>query len=196
MARPSGSTKKVETPIEVTTPVEVVVEPTIVKAPTPPPAPAPAPKKYATQIDRSEMIPVRSVCYGNLTYVSKRTGMITTWGEFGAIEWIEFGELITMKSSSPKFFTKPWIIIENEEVVEFLGLAQKYKEMIDVENIEEFFRKPIAEIKSLIKASPKGIQETITLKARDMIREETLTDIRVIRALDDEFKLGLLDMMK
>jgi len=153
-------------------------------------------RRKAVQIDRNEMIAVRSVTYGNLVYVSPRTGMVTRWSDFGVVEWMEFGELLTMKSSMPKFFTKPWVVIDDEEVLKYLGLEEQYKLLINIDDINAFFNKPLVEISALLKAFPSGIKETIKLKARDMVRSEELNDLRVIKVLENEFKIGLLDMMK
>jgi hypothetical protein len=80
-----------------------------------------------------------NITNGILIYKSKKTGMHLQFEKYGDIEYIEFGELLTMKTSSRKFLEEPWILILDEEVVKYLGLEKLYKKLVHPENIDAIF---------------------------------------------------------
>ena len=45
---------------------------------------------------------------------------------------MNLAELMTMKSSKPKYLTEPYMVIDDMEVVEKLGLTKLYEDMFDV----------------------------------------------------------------
>jgi hypothetical protein len=152
-------------------------------------------RKKAVKIDRDEMIPCRSIVFGELTYISSRTKLSTIWSDFGVVEYVEFGELLTMKASQPKFFSKPWIIIEDEDAVDALGLRNDYNKMMSVKDIGNFFNKKPQEFEALLKSAPQGIKDLIATQAREKIANGTLHDIRLIRIIDRVLGTGLKDLI-
>lgn len=165
---------------------------------TPTPESTPARKK-AIQIDRNEMIPCRSVTEGKLTYISSRTGATYIWNSFGITEYLEFGELLSMRASLPKFLNKPWIIVDDEEAVEAISglkeLYQKISGIKDLENLEEFFQKPVSEIEKILNKLPVSTQGMIASKARDMLAKGTLYDTRIVSIIDKVMNTGLKDFI-
>lgn len=142
-------------------------------------------------IEPNELIAVRSVTKGLLIYVSSRTGQTVRWSDFGSVEYVEFGELVTMRSANPKFINEPYIAIDDEEVVEKLGLKDLYDSMIDVDNIEDFFSNSLDRMKELIEQMPKGNKKLIGDTAHEMIKDGKLYDIRKIKLLEEELGIGL-----
>ncbi|MCY9737436.1 hypothetical protein M5X17_27425 [Paenibacillus alvei] len=148
-------------------------------------------KKVRKEIDRNEMIPCLSVSDGEVTYISKKTGLTTKWGEYGATEYLDVAELLTMKSQQPRFLTEPWIVIEDDDVAEFLGLDKIYANIIDLDELEVFFRLPPHEIEEKLKQVPKGTKDLIAGKAREYVASDVLYDMRVIRVLDKALNIDL-----
>lgn len=155
-------------------------------------------RKQAVQIDRNEMIPCRSAVYGRLTYVSTRTGLMTVWNDFGTVEYVEYGELISMRASQPKFLTKPWIIVEDEEAVSTIsGLKELYDEISKIgDDLEVFFKKNPKEIEDILNKVPNGTKALIASKAREMMENGTLYDVRVINVIDKIMNTGLKDFIR
>jgi hypothetical protein len=148
------------------------------------------PKKI--EIDKKQMVQIKNVTSGGLFYKSLRTGFTISMSEYGDVEWIEAEELITMRSSVPVFLTKPWLIIEdNDELVEYLGLKKMYEDIACAKELDNFFSLPIDEIKERLKIMPTGIKQTIGEKARQMIANETLDSIRLIKTLEEELHINL-----
>ncbi|HEY8888938.1 MAG TPA: hypothetical protein VIM70_01590 [Clostridium sp.] len=158
----------------------------------------PVQRKPKIQIDRNELIPCRSATYGGLTYISTRTGTTIVWNDFGTTEDVEYGEILTMRASQPKFLTKPWIIIEDEEVVASIrGLAELYRTISEVgENLEDFFQKTPKKIEEILSKAPNGTRVLIADKAREMIDNGTLYDTRIISVIDKIMHTSLKDFIK
>lgn len=150
-----------------------------------------ATKKEARVIDRNKRVPVRSVTENGLTYVSKASGLTTTWSNFGDEQWLEVEELIRMKSSSPVFLTNPWIVIDDEEMVDYLGLKSIYDKIIAVDELEGFFNLPVTEIESILKTAPKGTKQLVSSKARKLVEAGELDSNKVIKVLEQSLEIDL-----
>lgn len=179
------TTPKEEVVLNTSPEVEVLVEEV-----TPKVAPKAAPRKV--EVDRDAMVACRSVVSGEMAYTSRKTHQTVEWADYGVTEYVDVGELITMKSSQPRFLTDPWIIIEDEDVVEYLGLKHVYDKIIPTEDIESFLLYTnLPDMEESLKAAPKGMKELVIDKAREMIAAETLYDVRVMRLLDRVLNIDL-----
>lgn len=147
--------------------------------------------KKSKVLDRNRRIPVRSVTEGGLTYISKATGLNTYWSEYGSEHYMEVEELIRMKASSPEHLTSPWVLIEDEEVIDYLGLKSVYENIIPVDELDEFFTKPVEEVKAKLLKAPKGTKELVRSRATKMVMDGTLDSNRVIKAIEEILKIDL-----
>lgn len=152
-------------------------------------------RKKVKQIDRNEMIPCKNVTDNKVLYISPRTGLRYQWNSYGDIEYIEFGELLTMRSAYPKFLNEPWIIPEDEEVIELLRLSDVYDRLIPLDDLERFFRNQLDDIREAIRKAPNGNKKSLAIKTREMIENETLYDSRIIKLLEKELKIDLRVLM-
>ena len=143
------------------------------------------------QIDLDMLVPCRNVTDGRLIYKSRKTGLQTVWTNHGDIEYMDVGELLTMKASQPKFLNEPWLVIEDEDIVEYLGLKHLYKRLVDTEDLASFFAKSHEEMAQILDRIPNGTKDTIATRARKMIEEGTLYDNRKIRVLEEKLKIDL-----
>jgi len=148
-------------------------------------------RKQKLQIDRNELVPCRNATDGQLIYKSKKTSEIVTWSDYGDVEFIEVGELLTMKASQPKFLTDVWLVIDDEEVVEYLNLQEVYKNLADIDDIESLFAKSPTELREITVKLPKGLKETVATKARKMIESGDLYDTRKINVLEQTLNIDL-----
>lgn len=154
-------------------------------------------RRKAITIDRNEMIPCRSLVYGRLTYISTRTGLMTVWNDYSTLEYLEYGEILTMRASQPKFLNKPWIIVEDEEAVESIGgLKEMYNKLSDIGDIEAFFNKQPKDFEETFAKLPTGAKSLVATKAREKIENDTLYDIRIINIVDKYLETGLKDLIK
>lgn len=147
--------------------------------------------KKKVEIDRFEQIPVMNVTTHTLIYASKKTGAEWEWTGYGDIEYIEFQELITMKSAHKKFLDEPHIIIMDDDVVNYLGLTKMYNNIVDLENIERIFKLSQSEFEEILEKSPKGIKHTIISKLKQMADNEEDISHKKIKYVNDKFDLTI-----
>lgn len=153
-----------------------------------------APKKNV--IDRDLMVSCRNLTSGRLTYISKKTGLEVVWSEFGDEEYVDVAELLTMKTSQPKFLKEPWLFIDDEGVSEYLGLKELYKNIIPIDEVDDFFLLNANEARKIIPKLPKGTKELIGEKARKGITDGTLNNLQLIKLLEQELNLDLISLME
>lgn len=152
-------------------------------------------RKKAKRIDPNELITVRSVTQGGLTYISKKTGTVIEWTEYGVEEYMEFGELLTMRASAPKFLNDPFIVVDDEDAAERLGLTKMYADMVDIDNLEGFYKQSPDKIEKQLEKMPRGIKRLIGDKARDLIDDGELYDLRTIKIIEEKLQLDLQILM-
>lgn len=147
---------------------------------------AKAPSSREAKLTNEEEIAVRSVTFGGLTWVSPRTNAHYRWNEIGAIEYIPFGELITMNNTARAFLFDPLVYIQDGRVVEYFRLNATYEKITCVDKLEEMFNKGDLDeigvaLRSLVNTNMRDIAIS---KIRTLRQESKLTNIDVIRLIE------------
>jgi hypothetical protein len=148
-------------------------------------------KTQSKQLDRNRRVPVRSVTEGGLTYVSSATGLSTTWASFGSEHYMEVEELIRMKSSQPAFLTLPYLVVDDEDVIEYLSLKDTYDKIIPVDELDAFFNKNVEEIEAILRKAPKGTKRLVATRARKLVESGELDSIKVKNKLQEVLEIDL-----
>lgn len=173
-----------------TTPKATPVEPVeAVEATAPVEQPTARPRKRM-EINREDLIVCRSATT-NLIYISKRTSEKFEWAEFGDIQYITLGELISMKSTQPRFLKEGWLIVDDEEAIEQLGLAKMYGNIFEIDDIGEFLEKDPYEMERILKNMPRGFKNSIAQFAREQIESGELDSNRKIKLLEQLLDVDL-----
>ena len=145
-------------------------------------AAAKTPRKYAPD----EMIPCRSMTYGELLLTGTKSKMLYTWANYGDVTEMEFQDLQALRSTRSSYLFKPRFIIEDSELVEQWDsdLGKMYKDIIDVD-VEDMFRLPLNQFKSRLKKAPAGVQQAVKNIAGEKILNGSLDSIAKIKAIDE-----------
>lgn len=143
------------------------------------------------EIDRYEPIPVMNATSGQLVFISNKTGIEYNWEEYGDVEYLEYQELLTMRSGHKKFLHEPYIIILHDDAVNNLGLTKMYENLIDLDDIESIFKLPLAKFKEVIDSSPRGVVHTIITKARKLHSQGKLDSISKVNYLNEKFNTDI-----
>lgn len=147
--------------------------------------------KSRVEIDRFESIPVMNVTSGKLIYSSRRTGAEWIWSEYGDIEYIEFQELLTMRSSQRRFFDEPFLLVMDDDTVEHLGLTKMYANIPNPEQIDNIFNLNQQGFEEALDKSPKGIQHLIITRAKYLYDRGELDSVRKINFINERFKTDI-----
>ena len=140
------------------------------------------PRKYAP----GDMIPCRSMTYGELLLTGTKSKILYTWANYGDVTEMEFQDLQALRSTRSSYLFKPRFIIEDPELVEQWDndLGKMYKDIVDVD-VEDMFKLPLNQFKSRLKKAPAGVQQAVKNIAGEKILNGTLDSLAKIKAIDE-----------
>ena len=153
--------------------------------------------KSVRKYSPTDMIPCRSITYGELLLTGAKTKLLYTWANYGDVTDMEFQDLQALKSTRSSYLFKPRFIIEDEELIE--QWAGDFKKMYDdiVEmDVEALFRLPIGQLKSKLKKAPAGVQLAVKNMAGEKIMNGTLDSLAKIKAIDEVLDTQLMLYIK
>ena len=140
------------------------------------------PRKYAPD----ELIPCRSVTYGELLLTGTKSKLMYVWANYNDVTEVEFQDLQALKSIRSSYLFRPRFVIEDEELVEEWGKDFKdmYSKIVSVD-VEEMFNLPLGKFKTALKNAPKGVQQAVKNIAGEKIMNGSLDSLAKIKAIDD-----------
>lgn len=151
-------------------------------------------QKYV-RIPLDTIVPVVCNTVGGAFYSSKRTlGYTVEWEDVGSVEYMELGELSSMRNTDRRFFEDNWIVLEDTEeytasqLYDFLKVSKYYKNVFTSENIDEVFTYSKDKLIKTLATLSRGMKETIAARAKQKLDENTL-DKNIIDIL--ESSLGI-----
>lgn len=138
------------------------------------------------ELKNEDEIAVRSVTFGGLSWVSPRTNAHYRWNEIGAIEFVPFGELVTMNNTARDFLFAPLVIVQDSRVVDHFRLNSTYEKIACIDKLEEMFNKgDLDEIGAALRSIVNTNMRDIAIsKIRTLREEHKLTNIDVIRLIE------------
>lgn len=143
------------------------------------------------QRDMNELIRVVCITNAPLVYESRsQLGYRVYWDGYLSEAWMEYKELINMRSTYRAFFERPWIICD-WDVLEDLRVEQYYKNIIDLENLDDVFKKTPKELEKTLKEIPDGIKALIVDRAFELRREKKLDSLNVIETIEKTLNVDL-----
>lgn len=171
----------------VTTEISDVVETTIE---------APAEKKQykvKQNLDPNTIVTVKNGFQGHLIYKSRRTNERFEWESFGDEQDMDLQELKNAKNSSKAFFVNNWFLIDDPEILNYLGVSQYYKYALNFASFDDLFEKSPDEIKDTISRLSVGQKKSVAYRAKELIANGVIDSIKVITALEDSLSIELID---
>lgn len=138
------------------------------------------------EIGLNERIAVRSATYGELIWISPTTNAHYCWKDIGAVEYIQFDELITMNNSSQSFLTQPYVILMDERAVEYFRLEGLYDKIEVVNNLPDIIKEgDLNKIETVLKdIRSTNIRSMAISKIKELRRSHTLNNIDVMRLIE------------
>ena len=136
--------------------------------------------------EASELIPCRSVLFGELILIGPKTNMRYSWANEGDIREVEYQDLVSWRALHSKYLFEPFIIIDDESICEEWNadLGELYNELKEI-NLKEIFEMPHRQFVSRLKQLPVGMKSSVQNMAYSMLKDGTLYDMRKINAMDE-----------
>lgn len=141
--------------------------------------------------DRTREIPVRSCINGRVIYKSKKTGVTYKWLEKGTYEILTIDELLNMESQSQKFLHSPWLMVDDEEVIEAFNLQGLYDLVAKVEDIDSFVDMSLGEQQKIYNKLPKTLQNQVYNHIYNKVETGEIDSKSKIRELEELVQMEL-----
>lgn len=149
------------------------------------------------EFDPSQLVPVRNGFQGRLIYVSKRqNGVKTVWDEFGQEEYVELAELISARNTARAFFADNLWIIEDPEILDFLGVSQYYKNSLGLDEFDEVLTMgsdDTENVKAIIAKLSNGQKRTLAYRAKAKIKDGEIDSRKMIETLETALGVELIE---
>lgn len=138
---------------------------------------------------------VKSICYGGLTYKSRTTNAVFRWNQIGSVQPMTIGEINEMNNHKPDFLRKPLVILLDERAVKKFRLTPVYENVAKINNLSAVFNTgDLNRIDKVISdALSVNMRDILISKVRQMYRAKKLTDINILRLLQDKLTFDILD---
>lgn len=131
----------------------------------------------------------------NVTYLDSEMNDMYRWDNVGDVEIMEFGVIKKMWRNHKSYFNKLWLKPKDERVMEKFGLNklyEKYEYLLDADN---YSHKNVANIIEAIDSLNNALKYTISTKILDFVKEGTISDIKVIKALERKLNMDLIELI-
>ena len=149
--------------------------------------------KAKPKLDLHDEVLVKNGYCGELNVLLPKSKYVITFSEFGDDDYIELAELKALRNSKPIFFERNWLIIEDDNVIDFLNVGKYYADYLTVEDIDELFELPVDEMIAKIQKLNQVTRDNIARRAVDMIKDGNIDSVKKIEALEEELEYNLTE---
>ena len=150
-------------------------------------------KPVVKKVDLNEIVTVRNGFQGRLIYISKKTGEEFVWENFGDEQDMEIGELRNARSSAKAFFENNWFMLDEQWIVDYLGVSRFYRHALKIEDFDPLFKKTPEEVSSTIAEMTDGQKRSLAFRARQLIADGEIDSNKVISALEGSLGIELVE---
>ena len=151
-------------------------------------------KKAVSPLNDFDEIKVVSLI-PNISYKDSKTGDFYEWDEIGHVEYMTFDILKNMWRGHKGYFRNMWLKPYDDRVINKFGLTktfEKYEFLMDKSN---YTKKNIDTICETISSAPNGLKAAIYDKVKNLVIDGDITDVSVIRKLENRLKIDLIDFL-
>ena len=144
----------------------------------------------------TDVIPCRSITYGELILEGYKTKLLYTWANAGDVTDVEYQDLQALQSRKSRFLTEPLFVIEDEDLVAQWSsmLGSLYSKIVE-DDLEDILKLAPAKLKARLSAAPEGIKSSIASMAAAKITSGELDSIARIKVIDEVLGSELLSMI-
>lgn len=147
--------------------------------------------KERPKLSPNTVVTVKNGFNGRLVYRSKKSGDKYVWEEYGDEQEFDLQELKNAKNSSKAFFINNWFMIDDPEVISYLGVEQYYKNALDCDELLDLIDNEPEKIGEAIEKLSYGQKESVKFFARRLVGEGSIDSVKAIKALEDALNIEL-----
>lgn len=131
----------------------------------------------------------------NVSYKDSKTLDMYEWDLAGHTEYMSFETLKNMWRSHKGYFKNMWLKPNDDRVINKFGLTktfEKYEYLMEPSN---YTKKNIGKICDSITSTPNGLKIALCDKIKDMVVNGEVSDVSVIRALENRLNIDLIEFL-
>lgn len=148
---------------------------------------------YDDTLELDTSIPVKSITFGGLTYKSRSTNAVFRWNQIGAIQYMTVSELNEMNNYKSAFLNRPLVILMDERAVKKFRLTPVYENVAKLNNLKEVFSSDLQTIEKVVDDALRvNMRDILISKVRQMYKTKKLTDVNVLRLLQNKLRFDIL----
>lgn len=137
-----------------------------------------------------EIITVRSVI-DNVNFLSPKTQTRYKWLQKGDVEPLTVAEILAMENVSRRFLHTPWLVVEDERIIQALDLQRTYDLIKKVEDINELIKLNKSEIETIFNELPPQYQNNFRNEIYKKVKTRELNNLSTIDNLGEILKIDL-----
>ena len=137
---------------------------------------------------KDEIVDVRSVADGKVIYVSPKTHIKYKWLEKGDIEQLTIEEILAMDTKKI-FLRSPLLVVEDERIIEGLGLKGINKLVDKVEDIDKLVEMDLEDMEKTINELPFEYKRNLRDEISKKIENSEIRDYVVVQTLKRIFEI-------
>ena len=135
----------------------------------------------------NDLITCRSITQGGLIMPGK-SGIVYEWSGYGDTTGVEYQDLYAWKSSRSKIIYEPYMIVEDEDILNdtrWKDVKKQYEDMYDAEDLGEVLSFSPTQFKSVLKQAPTGLKKAIAVEVATRLENGSFDSIQKLKIVDE-----------
>ena len=132
----------------------------------------------------------------NVSYKDSKTLDMYEWRESGHVEYMAFDTLKNMWRNNKGYFKNLWLKPMDDRVINKFGLTKTFEDYEYLMDGSNYTKKNIDAICNAIKKTPNGLKFAICNKVKNLVISGEVSDVFVIRTLENRLNINLIDFLK
>jgi hypothetical protein len=124
----------------------------------------------------NDLISVMNYTTGECIWINPTTNRQWSWNGFGSILQIPFSEVVVIMGQKPKYFKRPFLIIIDEDVVEYFNLTDFYKLIVKPDEINKFYNLGSLEMVEFLHKTTVDVREIIIRLTKENMKNNIFND--------------------
>lgn len=137
--------------------------------------------------DKEDLIPCRSITFGELLMVGAKTKFVYKWANYDDIQEVEYQDLIyDVKIPGGSYSKFPrFIVIDDDFLEQNPILNDVYSKIYSKQDIREILNLSPNELKKAVEGLPKGVKDSLKTMVATMITSGSFDSMNKIKILDE-----------
>ena len=127
-----------------------------------------------------------------MIYKSRSNNATYIWNEIGAVEHMTIAAITEMNNYNIDYLRKPLVILLDERAIRQFRLTDVYEKVAQINNLKSLFKSDLKTISNIIDdVLNANMRDMLISKVRAMYKKNILTDVRVIKLLEQKLRFDL-----